>query len=671
MQKPGRELGSHPQWTGENNFDNQSIIFPGTEDSERIRINANLKKPTQGVDNFENWLVQGPADNSIKTCYDLFKKSRSNFADLKFLGDRRHGGTEFKYKTYEEAGVLAEKIGSGLIQQCGVKASNDCNVGIFAGNCWEWTVNGIAANYYNYVMVPMYDTLGDQAMRYITNQCDFKTILVDTEARVKNFIKNVQAHPEGRKIDHLVSFNSFSGETAKEAAESGLNLISLETLISNVSDEKIETHNPPSADDIYCICYTSGTTGNPKGVVQTHATWLADYGSVEVMVRKFTTDDSWLSYLPSAHVFERMVQTVILANGGSIGFFGGDPRKLIDDAAAFRPTFFGGVPRVWNKIFGKLEAAQKESWLKQKLIGWAIRSKMSQVEKAVLTKSSIADKLVFGKIQALLGGRVDGAVTGAAPIKNEVLNTLRAAMGTYITEAYGQTECSAGCTATMYGDPRPSVGAPVAAVAIKLVSIPEMNYLRENDQGEICIKGPIVMKGYYKNEEKTREAVDEDGWLHTGDVGQWTEYGTLQIIDRAKHIFKTSLGEYIAPEKIENVYLLHEAVGQIFVYGDSLKDVLVGVVVPCPDNFERWAKGKNIDDLIKNNDLNVKLLKELQDLGKASGLKGFENVKAISFKNEMMTVDSGLLTPTMKTKRPQVKKYFMPLIDEMYVKLGQ
>lgn len=251
------------------------------------------------------------------------------------------------------------------------------------------------------------------------------------------------------------------------------------------------------------------------------------------------------------------------------------------------------------------------------------------------------------------------------------MNTLRAAMGCYITEAYGQTECNAAATATMTNDPLSSVGAPVCGVAIKLVSLPEMNYHAENDQGEICFKGPILMKEYYKNAEKTAETIDEDGWLHTGDVGQWTEYGTLQIIDRAKHIFKTSLGEYIAPEKIENIYALHEAVGQCFVYGDSLKNVLVGVVVPCPDNFLNWAKAKDMEVAMKDDNIKDRLLKEMTNLGKKSGLKGFENVKCIQFHNELMSVENGLLTPTMKTKRPQCKKYFQQQIDEMYSQLGE
>lgn len=604
----------------------------------------------------------------------MWQYAVKNYANRPCLGDRRHGGDSFKWKTFGEVEALANKIGTGLIQQCGVRKTTDCKVGIFASNCWEWSTNGLAAANFNYCMVPMYDTLGDQAMRYIVQQCEFDVVLIDTETRVNSFIKNVQGHPEGKKVKYVVSFHQCDEKTYNLARQHGLNLIWQEDLIRNVVESNIrsESHCPPKPEDLFCICYTSGTTGNPKGVMHTHSSWNADMQGAMLATRAFSEDDVWLSYLPSAHVFERMVQSFMFLVGGRCGFFGGDPRNLIADAAALKPTFFGGVPRVWNKIYAKLESAKLESNLKKKLITWATDNKVELVKKGINRNNTIYDKVVFGKIQALLGGRVNGGVSSAAPMKNEVLNTLRAALGTYINEAYGQTECSACCTATMMNDPNQSVGAPIGSVAIKLASVEEMNYFAENDYGEICLKGPIVMKGYYKNAEKTAEAIDKDGWLHTGDVGRWTEHGTLQIVDRAKHIFKTSLGEYIAPEKIENIYLMHSAVGQCFVYGDSLKNTIVAIVIPDPDNFLGWAKtGGTIDAAIQSKSVQDRMLKELQNLGKTNGLKGFENIKAFTFVNELMSVEAGLLTPTMKTKRPQCKIHFMPLINEMYEKLGE
>jgi len=549
-------------------------------------------------------------------------------------------------------------------------------VGIFASNSWQWTTTSLAANTYNFTLVPMYDTLGDHSMRYIVKQCGFKVVFVDTNSRVHNFLKNVQNHDEGHKVEHIVVFEKIDDESKAAAELTSVELHNFDDLVADISTKDILPGVEPTEDDIFNIGYTSGTTGDPKGVVVTHKNWISDLAGCMVICRVLEQKDCWLSYLPAAHAFERMMQSFLMVGGASIGFYGGDTRNLIADAGALKPTFFGGVPRVWNKVYAKLQMAEKSSWLKGKLIRWAIVNKMELVEKGLNIRCSIYDKIVFKSIQALLGDRVDQGICGAAPIKNDVLNTIRAALGTYIYEGYGQTECCAACTFTRDGDPKSSVGAPIGCCAIKLDSVPEMDYLRENDKGEICIKGFNVMREYYKNDDKTKETVDEDGWLHTGDIGQWCENGTLQIIDRKKNIFKLAQGEYVAPEKIENVYTLHEAVAQCFVHGDSLKTKLVGVVVPEQEGklFAKWA-GKDertdIKDLCNDESIKNKLLKELQDLGKTSGLKSFENVKEICLHSELMSVENNLLTPTMKTKRNVVMKHFRKQIDEMYEELGE
>merc|ERR1711981_905361 len=269
-------------------------------------------------------------------------------------------------------------------------------------------------------------------------------------------MKEVYNHEDGFKVKHVVCFNSLSDE-AKALADENIKVHDFTALFESVAEPIAPC--PPSPDDVIVINFTSGTTGNPKGVILNHRNWVADmHAAVSAIPGGINESDVWMSYLPAAHVFERALQFVLLSVGGSVGFFGGDPRNLVADAGALKPTVFGAVPRVWNKIYGKLQAAQNESFIKNKLIGWALRNKVAMVKKGIDRKDSIYDKLVFKKIQALLGGRVRCAVSGAAPIKNDVLNAIRAALGCTIQEGYGQTETCAASTLTVIGDSEASVG---------------------------------------------------------------------------------------------------------------------------------------------------------------------------------------------------------------------
>lgn len=270
-----------------------------------------------------------------------------------------------------------------------------------------------------------------------------------------------------------------------------------------------------------------------------------------------------------------------------------------------------------------------------------------------------------------MGGRVRIMVTGAAPISPTVLTFLRAALGCQIFEAYGQTESSAGCTISMPGDwIAGHVGAPLICNIIKLDDVEEMNYFSSNNEGEICIKGPNVFKGYLRDPEKTAEAIDKDGWLHTGDIGTWLPNGTLKIIDRKKNIFKLAQGEYIAPEKIENIYVRSAAVAQVFVHGESLRSFLIGIVVPDPETLPEFAaklglKG-SYEDLCKNPAVKKAILEDMVRLGKEAGLKSFEQVKDLYIHTDMFSVENGLLTPTLKAKRADLVKFFKKQIEALY-----
>ncbi|NXU59379.1 ACSL6 ligase, partial [Turnix velox] len=340
-------------------------------------------------------------------------------------------------------------------------------------------------------------------------------------------------------------------------------------------------------------------------------------------------------------------QSVVYCHGGRIGFFQGDIRLLSDDMKALRPTIFPVVPRLLNRMYDKI-FSQADTSLKRWILEFAAKRKKAEVRNGIIRNDSLWDKLFFNKIQ---------------------VRSLR--RGFQVYEGYGQTECTAGCTFTTPGDwTSGHVGAPLPCNLIKLKDVEELNYFASKGEGEICVKGPNVFKGYLKDEEKTTEALDQEGWLHTGDIGKWLPNGTLKIIDRKKHIFKLAQGEYIAPEKIENIYIRSDPVAQIYVHGDSLQAFLVGIVVPDSEVMPGWAKKRGFDgtytELCKNKELQKAIMEDMVRLGKESGLHSFEQVKAIYIHSDMFSVQNGLLTPTLKAKRPELRDYFKKQIEELY-----
>jgi len=378
-----------------------------------------------------------------------------------------------------------------------------------------------------------------------------------------------------------------------------------------------------------------------------------------------------ISFLPLAHMLERCCEVAVFMEGGSIGFFQGDIRLLMDDMQALKPTVSPAVPRLLNRIYDKVKGATESSFIKRNLLNFAMKSKESEISKCIIRNNSIWDRLVFKKVQDGMGGRMRLLVVGSAPLSGNVLTFMRCALGCLVIEGYGQTECVAPCTLTVQGDCMPEhVGPPLPCCGIKLVDVPEMEYFASDGKGEVCVKGYSVFKGYFKDPVKTKETMDTDGWLHTGDIGMWLSNGTLRIVDRKKHIFKLAQGEYIAPEKIENIYIRGSLVSQIFVHGESLKSCLVAIVVPDPDALKKWAQEKGLrgsySELCSNSNVKKAILDDLTALGKKSGLKSFEQVKDIYVTSEGFTVENNLLTPTLKTKRPELKKYFTPQIEAMY-----
>ena len=269
-------------------------------------------------------------------------------------------------------------------------------------------------------------------------------------------------------------------------------------------------------------------------------------------------------------------------------------------------------------------------------------------------------------------------VTGSAPISAEVLDFLKVCFCAPILEGYGQTECSGVVTVTHPNDPEAGhVGGPSLHLEMKLEDIPDMDYLTTDviegipaPRGEVCYRGPAIIKGYFKLPDKTAEAIDSDGWLHSGDVGLIRPNGSLKIIDRKKNIFKLAQGEYVAPEKLENMFIKIPIVAQIFVHGDSLEAYVVAVVVPDEANLKKWAEAEghpwDFRDLCGTEELKKHIQSEIEKSAKEEGLLGFEIPRGIYIHNEPFTPESDILTPTFKLKRNIAAKIFRNQIDQMY-----
>lgn len=613
----------------------------------------------------------------VRTLYDVVRRGARVSKNGPMLGQRIEqidGEQPYVWMSYNEVIERSLAVARSL-RKLGQAAGQETFIGIYSRNRPEWIIVEQATYAYSNVLVPLYDTLGIDASAFIVNQTGIQIIICDHESKVTGLLDK-KNECESLKYIVLIGALKIPAELEVKALALGVQLLTFGQF------EEIGRYArgtgellPPSPDDLCTICYTSGTTGTPKGVMLTHGNIVADVTTLDYFkYSDINNKDVMISFLPLAHMFERVAQTSIYMEGGSVGFYSGDIQRLADDIKTLQPTLMPVVPRVLNRLYDKVMAEVSKSKFRKFLLDSAISVKKGEINSWIVRNNTLIDQIVFKKIRDNLGGRVKLMLTGSAPISEEVLTFIRCALGCFVVEGYGQTECVAACSITIEGDSTPGhVGVPSPCNAIKLVDVPELNYFAKDKAGEICIKGHNVFRGYYKMPEQTRDVLDTDGWLHTGDIGRWTERGTLKIVDRKKHIFKLAQGEYVAPEKIENIYLRSKYVAQCFIYGESLKNYLIGIVVPDLETLRDAAKSDlDIDDngsleaLCKEKKVKKFILDDMTAIGKSAGLHSFEQAKDIHLSPEQFTIENDLLTPTLKSKRPKLKLRYQKEIDDMY-----
>jgi long-chain acyl-CoA synthetase len=476
-------------------------------------------------------------------------------------------------KTFTEVGEIVRKLSLGLMD-LGVEKGD--KVAILANTRPEWTYFDFAALAAGPVVVPIYQTNSPEECQYVLENSDAKVVVVEDETQLEK-VRQVRA--QCPKLEHVVRMTGASDDA-----------ISMEALAERGAagdpgawEERWRSVTP---NDICTFIYTSGTTGPPKGCVISHGNYrsMCDMAlGVDVLEKGEVT----YLYLPLAHSFALLIQFLSFALGGTLVYWERDPLKILPNLAEVQPTYFPSVPRIFEKIYtASTSNIEKEGGLKKAVFEWAIRvgKKARALEHQgkrpgpfLALQHRIADKQVLSKIRGLFGGRLKQAVSGAAPINPEILEFFDAA-GVLVVEGWGMTETSTAATVATPEDFKfGTIGKPFPGCEIRIA-----------DDGEILVKGPNVFQGYYKNEEATREAL-RDGWLHTGDLGEFDEDGFLKITGRKKDIIITAGGKNITPANLEAEIKQHPLVSQCVVIGDR-RPYLVALVTLDPEEAVKFAK---------------------------------------------------------------------------------
>jgi len=383
-------------------------------------------------------------------------------------------------------------------------------------------------------------------------------------------------------------------------------------------------------------------------------------------------------------MFERALYYVVTCQGGRIGFYAGEIPNIMADIKELKPTIFISVPRLYNRIHDKIMAGvANKACLSRWLFSRGLENKYTRKETTGSITHWMYDSIVFNKLKSMMGGSLRFMITGGAPLAAEVQCKLAVMFIAPLLAGYGLTESMAASFVSHPNDPECGhIGGVIASLEFKLISQPDLQYFVDSDppKGELCIRGPAIFKGYFGNKEETRLALDDEGWLHTGDIALIQKNGSVKIIDRRKNIFKLAQGEYVAPEKIEGVYGQSPFVGQIFVTGYSTENCLVAIVVPDEECAKKWAstsrtKGVTGSDTFESicslSEFKAAIMLDMQGFAKEGGLKGFENVKDIYVWSDPFTEQNELLTPTSKLKRNIASEKFKKQIEEMYATIAK
>lgn len=648
-----------------------SLPVPGTERENRTAA-------------YRHWRIQnGPLmatiDPDITTMYDSFEASAKRNASAPCLGHRawlpatHTWDDKFTWLTYAEVSQRSKNLGAGLVEihkENGITA-NKYGIGLWSPNRPEWHIADLAASSQALYTVSLYETLGPDTTEYIINHAE----LPSTFTSLNHIPTLLKLAPRLPNLKILISLDPLdAGEPDGHSKAALLSALAAEHGIKIYSIHEVEAIgarsgrpvNPPRPDDFQTINYTSGTTGLPKGAVLTHQNAVAAVSSSRAF-GNILPGDVHLSYLPLAHIYGRMIDATAFADGARVGFFRGDVLGLVDDLKLLKPTGFVSVPRLFNRFNSAIRSATVDAdgfkgALSRRVVDTK-RASMKLPDGQARNTHILYDRIWTPKVRAAVGlDRVRWMISGSAQLDPEVQTFLRAAWGNNFAQGYGLTETYAASSVQLRDDfSVGNIGGPTFCNEFCLESVPDFDYSvtdTPNPRGELLIRGPNVFPQYYKNPEETAKAIDAEGWFHTGDICEIDSRGRFKIIDRKKNVLKLAQGEYISPERIENVYLGSTAlVATAYVHGDPAQSALVAVFGIDPENFPPWAAKVLKRDVDKTDPAAVRaalddpkvraaFVAELDKIGRKKKFNSYERVKAVYLDVDPFTIENELLTPT-------------------------
>lgn len=589
----------------------------------------------------------------LLTIHDEVKKVPKIVDGKKQMVDKKWQYFElsgFSFVTYAEYETHLLSLASGL-RKLGVERGD--KVHMFASTSANWLAISHACSSQAVTIVTAYDTLGASGVEHTLVQSKPKAMFTDP-----HLLKTAGSALKKADSIKVVIYNDKaigpptpqSDIDAFKFANPGLTVLSASELAS-LGEANPYQPSPPSPQDVYCIMYTSGSTGPPKGVSVTHESFVAGVaGLVSVLEDSVSINEVVLAYLPLAHIFEMVVENLVLFFGATLGY--GSTRTLSDnnvrncvgDMRALAPTVLVGVPQIWETIKkGVIGRVNGSSLLVRSLFWGAVRAK-SLLVACNLPGQTIFDSLVFGQVRKLTGGNLRFIINGASGISKETAHFLSMILAPMVG-GYGMTEtCGNGAVMSPQEfDLTGSCGPVSPAVEVKLVSIAELNYSTSTTppQGEVLIRGMPVLKEYYLNPEETAKAITPDGWFMTGDIGEFDHVGHLKIIDRVKNLVKLQGGEYIALEKLESVYRSSPAVQNIMVHGDGEHSRPIAIIFVNEPAVKEIAKsaGVNPDEpgLLKDERVVGAVFQDLMAQAKGAGLSGLETVAGVVLTDDEWT----------------------------------